>query len=104
MTIDCLSRMNAIYFICLWFILGLRTLILSHNVNITQEGWTRLAMSLASGSSLRMLNIDYNTIGDTTACCLVTALPGATKLESLDMECTDVTDVTGQVNNPWARG
>jgi len=54
-------------------------------------------MSLAAGSSLRLLYVDYNVIGDTCARCLVTALPGAANIETLDMECTGITDVTAQV-------
>lgn len=66
-------------------------------MKISSDGWTRLAMTLAAGSSLRILHVDYNVICDTVACCLVTALPGAKKLETLDMECTGLTDATGQV-------
>lgn len=58
-----------------------------------------MAMTIAAGSSLRTLYIDYNVIGDISACCLATALPGAKHLETLDMECTGVTDATGQVSN-----
>ncbi|XP_052233356.1 uncharacterized protein LOC127846226 [Dreissena polymorpha] len=76
---------------------GLRELILSHNTRITCHGWRRLAMSLASGSSLRTLHVDFNVIGDACAASLVTALPGATCLETLDMECTGITDFSGQL-------
>ncbi|XP_052233352.1 leucine-rich repeat-containing protein 73-like [Dreissena polymorpha] len=76
---------------------GLRELILSHNTRITCDGWRRLAMSLASGSSLRTLHVDFNVIGDACAASLVTALPGATCLETLDMECTGITDFSGQL-------
>ncbi|KAH3776651.1 hypothetical protein DPMN_178082 [Dreissena polymorpha] len=55
-------------------------------------------MSLASGSSLRTLHVDFNVIGDACAASLVTALPGATCLETLDMECTGITDFSGQVD------
>lgn len=79
------------------YVSGLQELILSHNPYITSEGWTRFGMALASGSCLKSLIIDYNNIGDTVGCCLATALPGASQLEVLDMECTGITELTGQV-------
>ncbi|XP_045163727.2 uncharacterized protein LOC123528049 [Mercenaria mercenaria] len=76
---------------------GLHHLVLSHNPGISSDGWTKLGMALASGSCLRSLEIDYNDIGDSVATCIAIALPGATHLEMLDLECTGITDKTGQV-------
>jgi hypothetical protein len=76
---------------------GLHSLVLSHNPKITSDGWTKFGLALASGSCLRSLEIDYNDIGDIVATCIAIALPGVPLLETLDLECTGITDKTGQV-------
>ncbi|KAL4222517.1 Leucine-rich repeat protein [Mactra antiquata] len=76
---------------------GLSELTLSHNPNITRDGWSKFGMAIAAGTSLRTLGLDYNDIGDTVTCCLATALPGAANLEYLDLECTGITDQAAKV-------
>lgn len=43
---------------------GLRELTLSANPAITTKGWARLAIAVAHSSQLRVLNLDYNPLGN----------------------------------------
>lgn len=45
---------------------GLRELTLSANPGISSKGWARLAIAVAHSSQLRVLNLDYNPLGNST--------------------------------------
>lgn len=51
---------------------GLRELTLSANPGISSKGWARLAIAVAHSSQLRVLNLDYNPLGTSTANTLLT--------------------------------
>lgn len=44
--------------------LGLKELTLSANPGITAKGWGRLAIAVAHSSQVRVLNLDYNPLGE----------------------------------------
>lgn len=44
---------------------GLKELTLSANPGITPKGWSRLAIAVAHSSQVRVLNLDYNPLGET---------------------------------------
>uniref|UniRef100_A0A673MV94 Leucine rich repeat containing 73 n=1 Tax=Sinocyclocheilus rhinocerous TaxID=307959 RepID=A0A673MV94_9TELE len=43
---------------------GLKELTLSANPAVSTQGWARLAIAVAHSSQLRVLNLDYNPLGD----------------------------------------
>lgn len=43
---------------------GLKELTLSANPGITPKGWSRLAIAVAHSSQVRVLNLDYNPLGE----------------------------------------
>ena len=88
---DCLKL---VYYVCL---LGLVELTLSANPGISTQGWTRFFIGLAASSTLRTLNLDYNTIGDFGAGCLAVTLASNNSLETLDLEGTGITEFGAQV-------
>lgn len=49
---------------CVWLCAGLRELTLSANPGISSKGWARLAIAVAHSSQLRVLNLDYNPLGN----------------------------------------
>ncbi|XP_010615977.1 leucine-rich repeat-containing protein 73 isoform X1 [Fukomys damarensis] len=46
---------------------GLKELTLSANPGITPKGWSRLAIAVAHSSQVRVLNLDYNPLGEAHA-------------------------------------
>lgn len=48
----------------LQFCPGLKELTLSANPGITPKGWSRLAIAVAHSSQVRVLNLDYNPLGE----------------------------------------
>ncbi|XP_068597682.1 leucine-rich repeat-containing protein 73 [Brachionichthys hirsutus] len=76
---------------------GLRELTLSANPGISTKGWTRLAIAVAHSSQLRVLNLDYNPLGDQIAGMLAVAVASSRTLEVLDLEGTGLTNQSAQV-------
>ncbi|XP_062319777.1 leucine-rich repeat-containing protein 73 isoform X1 [Osmerus eperlanus] len=76
---------------------GLRELTLSANPGITTKGWARLAIAVAHSSQLRVLNLDYNPLGDQIAGMLAVAVASSRTLEVLDLEGTGLTNQSAQV-------
>ena len=42
----------------------MKELTLSANPGITPKGWSRLAIAVAHSSQVRVLNLDYNPLGE----------------------------------------
>ncbi|XP_076018796.1 LOW QUALITY PROTEIN: leucine-rich repeat-containing protein 73 [Genypterus blacodes] len=76
---------------------GLRELTLSANPGISTKGWARLAIAVAHSSQLRVLNLDYNPLGDPIAGMLAVAVASSRTLEVLDLEGTGLTNQSAQV-------
>ncbi|KPP77321.1 leucine-rich repeat-containing protein 73-like [Scleropages formosus] len=76
---------------------GLRELTLSANPAITTKGWARLAIAVAHSSQLRVLNLDYNPLGDQIAGMLAVAVASSRTLEVLDLEGTGLTNQSAQI-------
>ncbi|KAM9699303.1 leucine-rich repeat-containing protein 73 [Menidia menidia] len=76
---------------------GLRELTLSANPGISSKGWARLAVAVAHSSQLRVLNLDYNPLGDQIAGMLAVAVASSRTLEVLDLEGTGLTNQSAQV-------
>ncbi|XP_013890114.1 leucine-rich repeat-containing protein 73 isoform X2 [Austrofundulus limnaeus] len=65
---------------------GLRELTLSANPGISSKGWARLSIAVAHSSQLRVLNLDYNPLGDQIAAMLAVTVASSRTLEVfLDM-------------------
>lgn len=71
---------------------GLAELTLSANTSITRAGWSLLFCAIAASSRLKVLNIDYNNIGDYEAGLFSVALAGSRTLHTVDMEGCGITD------------
>ncbi|CAH1792309.1 unnamed protein product [Owenia fusiformis] len=71
---------------------GLQELTLSANPAITSMGWVKFGIALAASSNLKVLNLDYNRVGDSGIACLTVALASLRGLEVLDLEGTGMTD------------
>ncbi|KAM9365994.1 leucine-rich repeat-containing protein 73 [Pholidichthys leucotaenia] len=76
---------------------GLRELSLSANPSISSKGWSRLSIAVAHSSQLRVLNLDYNNLGDQIAGMLAVAVASSRTLEVLDLEGTGLTNQSAQV-------
>ncbi|KAM4599513.1 leucine-rich repeat-containing protein 73 isoform 1-T2 [Fundulus diaphanus] len=76
---------------------GLRELTLSANPRIGSKGWARFAIAVAHSSQLRVLNLDYNPLGDQIAAMLAVAVASSRTLEVLDLEGTGLTNQSAQV-------
>lgn len=76
---------------------GLKELTLSANPGISARGWTRLSIAVAHSSQLRVLNLDYNPLGDHVAEMLAVATASSRTLEVLDLEGTGLTNHSAQV-------
>ncbi|KAL6102303.1 lrrc73 [Pungitius sinensis] len=76
---------------------GLRELTLSANPGISSKAWARLAIAVAHSSQLRVLNLDYNSLGDRIAGMLAVAVASSRSLEVLDLEGTGLTNQSAQV-------
>ncbi|GAA6231349.1 leucine-rich repeat-containing protein 73 [Lates japonicus] len=76
---------------------GLRELTLSANPGISSKGWARLSIAVAHSSQLRVLNLDYNPLGDQIAGMLAVAVASSRTLEVLDLEGTGLTNQSAQV-------
>lgn len=57
---------------------GLKELTLSANPGITPKGWSRLAIAVAHSSQVRVLNLDYNPLGETQESPFVSHGPSRT--------------------------
>lgn len=79
------------------FTAGLKDLSLSANPGISQKSWAKFGISLAASSSLRELYLDYNSLGDYAASCIVVGLSGSQNLKVLDLESTNIGDSTAEV-------
>ena len=75
-------------------------LTLSANPRISAQGWARLSMAVANCTSLRMLMLDYNPLGDYGAACLLVAVSAIQNMEILDLEGCGLTEHTAQVCSP----
>ncbi|XP_006776512.1 PREDICTED: leucine-rich repeat-containing protein 73, partial [Myotis davidii] len=75
---------------------GLKELTLSANPDITPKGWSRLAIAVAHSSQVRVLNLDYNPLGDHVAGMLAVAVASSRTLEVLDLESTGLTNQSAQ--------
>ncbi|XP_048339655.1 leucine-rich repeat-containing protein 73 [Sphaerodactylus townsendi] len=71
---------------------GLKELTLSANPGITSKGWGRLAIAVAHSSQVRVLNLDYNPLGDQIAGMLAVSVASSRTLEVLDLEGTGLTN------------
>lgn len=80
-----------------FFTAGLKDLSLSANPGISQKSWAKFGISLAASSSLRELYLDYNSLGDYAASCIVVGLSGSQNLKVLDLESTNIGDSTAEV-------
>ncbi|XP_017164326.1 leucine-rich repeat-containing protein 73, partial [Poecilia reticulata] len=76
---------------------GLRELTLSANPRITTKAWARFSVAVAHSSQLRVLNLDYNPLGDHIAAMLAVAVASSRTLEVLDLEGTGLTNQSAQV-------
>uniref|UniRef100_A0A1A8V6D4 Leucine rich repeat containing 73 n=3 Tax=Nothobranchius TaxID=28779 RepID=A0A1A8V6D4_NOTFU len=76
---------------------GLRELTLSANPGISSKGWARISIAVAHSSQLRVLNLDYNPLGDQIASMLAVAVASSRTLEVLDLEGTGLTNQSAQV-------
>ncbi|XP_078068273.1 leucine-rich repeat-containing protein 73 [Mustelus asterias] len=76
---------------------GLKELTLSANPAITVKGWARLAIAVAHSSQLRVLNLDYNPLGDHVAGMLAVAVASSRTLEVVDLEGTGLTNQSAQM-------
>ncbi|XP_056327567.1 leucine-rich repeat-containing protein 73 isoform X2 [Danio aesculapii] len=76
---------------------GLKELTLSANPAISSQGWARLAIAAAHSSQLRVLNLDYNPLGDHIAGMLAVAVASSRTLEVLDLEGTGLTNQSAQI-------
>ncbi|KAG9344592.1 hypothetical protein AGOR_G00115530 [Albula goreensis] len=99
---DCMLGDEAVQLICGMFPpdgakSGLRELTLSANPAITTKGWARLAVAVAHSSQLRVLNLDYNPLGDQIAGMLAVAVASSRTLEVLDLEGTGLTNQSAQI-------
>ncbi|NP_001404655.1 leucine-rich repeat-containing protein 73 isoform 2 [Mus musculus] len=80
---------------------GLKELTLSANPGITPKGWSRLAIAVAHSSQVRVLNLDYNPLGDHVAGMLAVAVASSRTLEVLDLEGTGLTNQSAQLCGAW---
>ncbi|KAG7263397.1 hypothetical protein CRUP_017118 [Coryphaenoides rupestris] len=78
-------------------LIWLRELTLSANPGISTKGWARLAVAVAHSSQLRVLNLDYNPLGDQIAGMLAVAVASSRTLEVLDLEGTGLSNHAAQV-------
>ncbi|XP_067841331.1 leucine-rich repeat-containing protein 73 [Heptranchias perlo] len=76
---------------------GLKELTLSANPAITVKGWAHLAIAVAHSSQLRVLNLDYNPLGDHIAGMLAVAVASSRSLEVVDLEGTGLTNHSAQI-------
>ncbi|XP_061915343.1 leucine-rich repeat-containing protein 73 isoform X1 [Entelurus aequoreus] len=76
---------------------GLKELTLSANPDVSFKGWSGLAIAVAHSSQLRVLNLDYNELGDQIAGMLAVAVASSRTLEVLDLEGTGLTNQSAQV-------
>ncbi|XP_059501104.1 leucine-rich repeat-containing protein 73 isoform X1 [Stegostoma tigrinum] len=76
---------------------GLKELTLSANPAVTVKGWARLAIAVAHSSQLRVLNLDYNPLGDHIAGMLAVAVASSRTLEVVDLEGTGLTNQSAQI-------
>ena len=70
----------------------LHTLTLTGNKNITQMGWSYLAIAIAASSRLRNLYLDYNKIGSYGTGVLAVAIAASATLEKVDFEGCGITE------------
>lgn len=83
-----------------FFTAGLKDLSLSANPGISQKSWAKFGISVAANSCLRELYLDYNSLGDYAASCIVVGLSGSQNLRVLDLESTNIGDSTAEVCAP----
>ncbi|XP_043916976.1 leucine-rich repeat-containing protein 73 [Protopterus annectens] len=76
---------------------GLRELTLSANPAVTSKGWAKLAIAVAHSSQLRVLNLDYNPLGDNIAGMLAVTVSSSRTLEVLDLEGTGLTNQSAEI-------
>ncbi|ETE70475.1 hypothetical protein L345_03723, partial [Ophiophagus hannah] len=76
---------------------GLKELTLSANSGITPKGWGRLAIAVAHSSQVRVLNLDYNPLGDQIAAMLAVSVASSRTLEVLDLEGTGLTNQSAMI-------
>lgn len=83
---------------------GVLELTLSANPAITSTGWSLLFCAIAASSRLRVLNIDYNNIGDYGAGLFSVAMAGSRSIHTVDMEGCGITESGAKVNlNEFSR-
>lgn len=70
----------------------LHTLTLTGNKNITQMGWSYLAIAIAASSRLHNLYLDYNKIGNYGAGVFAVAMAASTTLKKVDFEGCGITE------------
>ena len=70
----------------------LHTLTLTGNKNITQMGWSYLAIAIAASSQLRNLYLDYNKIGNYGTGVLAVAMAASATLQKVDFESCGITE------------
>jgi len=67
-------------------------LTLTGNREVSDMGWSQMAMVIAHGCHLKQLYLDYNIIGDFGAGLFAVALSSSKHLEVLDLEGSRITD------------
>eukprot|EP00794_Sanderia_malayensis_P020613 gene20613-22647_t len=75
---------------------GLHELTLTGNQEITQHGWTQLAMAIANNCSLTNLFLDYTNIGDFGAGVFAVAFAASKTIQVVDLEGCSITDDGGE--------
>ena len=75
----------------------LTTLTLTGNKNITQMGWSYLAIAIAASSQLKCVYLDYNKIGNHGAGLLAVALASSPTIEKVDLEACGITDMGAEL-------
>lgn len=73
----------------------MKELTLSANPGITPKGWSRLAIAVAHSSQVRVLNLDYNPLGEAQEYPLGLSLPHALS-KSLGPSVDMVTPTLGE--------
>lgn len=71
---------------------GLIELTLSANTQITDIGWSHMFCAISASSQLRVLNLDYNNIGDYVAGLFSVTMAGNRSLRTVDFEGCGITN------------
>ena len=76
--------------------IGLETLSLTGNKDVTVEGWSEIGNGLASNSQIETLEIHHNRLGDEGVEALVKGLRSNRSVSKIDLEGNGIGDTGGQ--------